>query len=258
MPLLTCLLISSFAVNSSGGMVVSTTFAVGVAVIAVLCVSRKAREAAMLFTIYVAMWMWYGFRQITRRPLGAKKQKQAADSGGGSKPKRWKEEKLAREAAASGDAAPGVLLAESMPLSPVELKNVKHIISCDPRFEDEQEETKRRFVRGYCPKGGDPAELKEAVETYSGMADWREKHNVGALLGNPLAKADVFQRCWPSNVYGTDKEGHLVVVERVADINVDALIQEVGATRRHRSAATASLQPLPCNRSNSSRFSAKS
>jgi hypothetical protein len=64
------------------------------------------------------------------------------------------------------------------------------------------------------------------------MMTWRRDNDVSGLLSRPLDGSELFARCWGAQVYGTDLDGHLVVVERIVDIDVNALLKAVSARAR--------------------------
>lgn len=51
---------------------------------------------------------------------------------------------------------------------------------------------------------------------------WRATHHADSILTRELDHSKVYFDCWPGMIYGEDKEGHLVAVDRIAEIQLDA------------------------------------
>jgi len=80
---------------------------------------------------------------------------------------------------------------------------------------------KLMVMRGYADKGNKRMEL--SVEGVNYIAEWREKTQSDELLKSIEPNALNFFKYWPTRFGGEDKLGHLVVYDRVEEIDVHAL-----------------------------------
>lgn len=53
------------------------------------------------------------------------------------------------------------------------------------------------------------------------ILDWRGALEVDSILSRDMEQSKAFYECWPAVMYGEDSEGHLVTVDRVADIQIE-------------------------------------
>mmetsp|Transcript_37251 Transcript_37251/g.80696 ORF Transcript_37251/g.80696 Transcript_37251/m.80696 type:complete len:224 (-) Transcript_37251:234-905(-) len=87
---------------------------------------------------------------------------------------------------------------------------------------------KQRYVRGYFfekAKTGVEGWIEVASRELARTLDWREEVDAATLATRELPKADIFERAWKSGVYGIDKQGHPIWVERTQEINLEELGQ---------------------------------
>ncbi|TMW69192.1 hypothetical protein Poli38472_001348 [Pythium oligandrum] len=54
------------------------------------------------------------------------------------------------------------------------------------------------------------------------ILEWRAKLNADTILTRELDQSRTYFDCWPGMIYGEDNDGHLVAVDRVNEIDVDA------------------------------------
>lgn len=54
------------------------------------------------------------------------------------------------------------------------------------------------------------------------ILQWRTAHGADSILTRELEHSKVYFDCWPGYIYGEDASGHLVSVDRVAEIGIDA------------------------------------
>uniref|UniRef100_K3WSE6 CRAL-TRIO domain-containing protein n=1 Tax=Globisporangium ultimum (strain ATCC 200006 / CBS 805.95 / DAOM BR144) TaxID=431595 RepID=K3WSE6_GLOUD len=54
------------------------------------------------------------------------------------------------------------------------------------------------------------------------ILDWRAAHDAETILTRELDNSKIYFDCWPGQIYGEDKEGHLITVDRIKEINIDA------------------------------------
>ncbi|KAJ8544487.1 hypothetical protein ON010_g11781 [Phytophthora cinnamomi] len=57
------------------------------------------------------------------------------------------------------------------------------------------------------------------------ILDARAAYDVDNVLKRDLPQSKLYNEYWPTYVYGEDKEGHLVTVDRISDINPDGLFK---------------------------------
>lgn len=57
---------------------------------------------------------------------------------------------------------------------------------------------------------------------------WRAAHGADSILTRELDHSKVYFDCWPGQLYGEDSEGHLVAVDRIAEIQIDAFQKHFG------------------------------
>ncbi|ETO71250.1 hypothetical protein F444_12420 [Phytophthora nicotianae P1976] len=62
------------------------------------------------------------------------------------------------------------------------------------------------------------------VETRK-ILDARAAHDTDNVLKRDLPMSKMYNEYWPTYIYGEDKEGHLVTVDRLSDINTDGLFK---------------------------------
>ena len=101
-------------------------------------------------------------------------------------------------------------------------------------------ELAQRVVRAACVSASASATIEKkaeaAIEHLDRVREWRRSENIDGILAEKLPNARVFHRSWPMTVHGSDKFGHLVFAERLADINHRALRDgmELEEVFRHR------------------------
>ncbi|CAK4088470.1 unnamed protein product [Aphanomyces euteiches] len=65
--------------------------------------------------------------------------------------------------------------------------------------------------------------MEKTLAQVKKIVEWRQQHGADRILHEPLDKAELFQACWPSKIYGKDDHGHIISMERLVDINVERL-----------------------------------
>lgn len=60
------------------------------------------------------------------------------------------------------------------------------------------------------------------------ILEWRAAHDAENILTRELDHSKVYFDCWPGLVYGEDKDGHLIAVDRIAEIQIDAFQKNFG------------------------------
>lgn len=57
---------------------------------------------------------------------------------------------------------------------------------------------------------------------------WRAAHGADSILTRELDHSKIYFDCWPGQLYGEDTEGHLVAVDRITEIQIDAFQKHFG------------------------------
>jgi len=78
-----------------------------------------------------------------------------------------------------------------------------------------------RIARSY--RSNQKTRMDQTVTAAKTIMEWRQSNNVDQLLSTTLPNERTYYESWPSAIYGTDSYGHLVNVERLADIKADTL-----------------------------------
>ncbi|KAL4162237.1 hypothetical protein PRNP1_002784 [Phytophthora ramorum] len=80
-----------------------------------------------------------------------------------------------------------------------------------------------RVARAYrgVKKNREQFTLSEAKK----IQEARAAHDVDSILNRDLPMSKMYNEFWPTYTYGEDKEGHLVTVDRISDINPDGLFK---------------------------------
>jgi hypothetical protein len=80
-----------------------------------------------------------------------------------------------------------------------------------------------RVARAY--RGVKKSRQQFTISETKKILDARAAHDVDHVLTHELPKSKLYNEYWPTYIYGEDKEGHLVTVDRISDINPDALFK---------------------------------
>jgi len=74
-----------------------------------------------------------------------------------------------------------------------------------------------RFIRGYiCYKNRN----QETATVLTATIEFRRAMQMETILNAPLPYQKEFYQAWPSYVFGTDSEGHLIVVDRIQALDI--------------------------------------
>lgn len=80
-----------------------------------------------------------------------------------------------------------------------------------------------RLARGYRHEHK-PHRMQSTLAEVERVLAWRQELQVDTILTRPLPQSKRFFECWPSFMYGEDREGHLVTSIRAADIDMDSMM----------------------------------
>jgi len=84
-----------------------------------------------------------------------------------------------------------------------------------------------RFVRGYAfeaKTGGKDKWVQVACAEADKTVKWRKEIDANTLERRSLPLWEDFSTCWPTGVYGTDNQGHALIVERYKDFKLEKLV----------------------------------
>jgi len=84
-----------------------------------------------------------------------------------------------------------------------------------------------RFLRGYKD---DPKPLEKSIDMLGKMLTWREEQKVDEIVASVLPRGDEFRKIWPSGVHGFGKEGNLIYIDRVGQVEPSKLMGKNGFT----------------------------
>ncbi|RLN53376.1 hypothetical protein BBJ29_006288 [Phytophthora kernoviae] len=80
-----------------------------------------------------------------------------------------------------------------------------------------------RVARAY--RGVKKNRLQFTIAETKKILDARAAFDVDTILKRDLPMTKMYNECWPVFLYGEDKEGHVVTVDRLSDINSDGLFK---------------------------------
>eukprot|EP00667_Euglena_gracilis_P013611 EG_transcript_14059 len=84
-----------------------------------------------------------------------------------------------------------------------------------------------RYVRGYAfeaKTGGKEKWIQVACAEADKTIKWRKEIDANTLEARPLPLWEEFQSSWKTGVFGTDNEGHVIIVERFPDFNLPKIV----------------------------------
>lgn len=81
--------------------------------------------------------------------------------------------------------------------------------------------TMLRFLRGYKD---DAKPLERSIDMLGKMLTWREEAKVDEIVAAVLPREEEFKKIWPSGVHGFGKEGNLIYVDRVGQVDPSKLM----------------------------------
>eukprot|EP00294_Goniomonas_avonlea_P010795 CAMPEP_0114544720 /NCGR_PEP_ID=MMETSP0114-20121206/3023_1 /TAXON_ID=31324 /ORGANISM="Goniomonas sp, Strain m" /LENGTH=394 /DNA_ID=CAMNT_0001729111 /DNA_START=379 /DNA_END=1563 /DNA_ORIENTATION=- len=118
---------------------------------------------------------------------------------------------------------------ENAPLNAEEQEIMTAMISKigQARAEQVSLETRTRYVRAYAFEGrrhGKERWLEVSTREFDRTLNWRAEVGADTLAKRTIPKADLFKTAWKTCLAGTDRQGHPIMVERMCDIDVDALL----------------------------------
>jgi hypothetical protein len=68
--------------------------------------------------------------------------------------------------------------------------------------------------------------MQQTVAEAKRIVEWRKAMGAETVLTRELDRCKLFYDYWPGMLYGEDNEGHVIAVDRVADINLEAFQKE--------------------------------
>ncbi|DBA01766.1 TPA: hypothetical protein N0F65_010176 [Lagenidium giganteum] len=60
------------------------------------------------------------------------------------------------------------------------------------------------------------------------ILEWRKQFQVDSILTRELEQSKVYFDCWPGSIYGEDNNGHLITVDRISEIQLEAFQKNFG------------------------------
>eukprot|EP00903_Cladosiphon_okamuranus_P010349 g9792.t1 len=81
-----------------------------------------------------------------------------------------------------------------------------------------------RYVRAFCGKE------TQALERWKATRRWRKENEIDSILNEPQPHFHDIRRYFPSHISGRSRGGHMVVYEKLGDVDMRTLRREVGVT----------------------------
>ncbi|GLE02185.1 hypothetical protein PINS_up011023 [Pythium insidiosum] len=64
--------------------------------------------------------------------------------------------------------------------------------------------------------------MQQTMSEAKRIVEWRKLFQADTVLTRELDQAKIYFDCWPGMLYGEDEEGHLIAVDRLSEIQVEA------------------------------------